>query len=63
MRGMYFKLLLKSAAEGTQLDTDMLDRMERLVNAMDADVDKGEDRDRKTAGSTPATPTGPGSQG
>jgi hypothetical protein len=61
MRGMYFKLLLKSAAEGTKLDADMLDRMERLVNATDA-VAKSTNRGRKTAGSTPANPPAPASQ-
>jgi hypothetical protein len=55
MRGLYFKLLLKKAEE----DDSMLDRIERLVGVS---PDKDKSRGRKTAGSKPATPTGPDSQ-
>jgi 8-oxo-dGTP diphosphatase len=61
MRSEYFELLLKGASEGTQFDPEVLDRMERLVNGLDA-VDKTADRDWKTAGSNPATPASPASQ-
>ena len=60
MRAEYFALLIKNANEGTKLDRDVLNRIERLVGLPPADEE--EDRDRTTAGSTPATPAGPASQ-
>ena len=56
MRSMYFKLLLKKAEEGDGGDADLFGRIERLVGL---ESGKEEDRGRKTAGSTPATPPGP----
>lgn len=61
MKADYFALLIKNANEGTKLDTGVLNRIERLVGLTPADEE--EDRDRTTAGSTPATPAGPASQG
>lgn len=61
MRAQYFALLIKNVNEGAELDRDMLNRLDRLVGLERAD--EREDRGRKTAGSTPATPTGPASQG
>lgn len=60
MRSMYFKLLLKKAEEGDGGDADLFGRIERLVGL---ESGKEEDRGRKTAGSTPATPPGPATQG
>lgn len=60
MKAEYFALLLKKAESSDgENEVDLLDRIERLVGM----PDEKEDRDRKTAGSTPATPTGPASQG
>jgi hypothetical protein len=61
MRAEYFALLIKNANEDAKLDRDVLNRIERLVGLRSADEE--EDRDRTTAGSTPATPAGPASQG
>lgn len=60
MRAQYFALLMKNVSEGTKLDPDMLNRLDRLVGL---GLDGKEDRDWKTAGSTPATPPSPASQG
>ena len=60
MRAEYFSLLIKNANEDTKLDQDVLNRIERLIGLKPTDEE--EDRDRKTAGSKPATPTGPASQ-
>jgi hypothetical protein len=61
MRSMYFRLLMKKA-EQAENDEKLLDRLQDLL--ADHRVDgKGRDRGRKTAGSTPATPTDPASQG
>jgi hypothetical protein len=50
MRGMYFRLLLDKAQKADD-DSDLLDRIERLVG-----VSTGEDQQRKPAGSTQAPP-------
>jgi uncharacterized protein DUF5343 len=55
MRAAYFQLLLKKA----ESDDNMLDRIELLVGI---GSDKKPNRGRKTAGSTPAIPTGPASR-
>jgi hypothetical protein len=60
MRGMYFKLLLKKAESDDGDDGDLLNRIERLVGM---EPGKEQARDRDTARSTPATATGPASQG
>ncbi len=60
MRAQYFALLMKSVSDGTMLDPDMLNRLDRLVGLGSAD--EKEDRHRTTAGSRPATPLGPASQ-
>jgi hypothetical protein len=60
MKRAYFDLLIEKAKQADS-DDGLLDRIERLVGL--EPPDKKEDRDRKTAGSTPATPTGPASQG
>ena len=60
MRSMYFQLLLKKAEEGDNPDSGLFGRIERLVGL---EPDKEEDRGRTTAGSTPATPADPASQG
>ena len=60
MRAEYFSLLIKNANDYTKLDQDVLNRIERLIGLKPTDEE--EDRDRKTAGSKPATPTGPASQ-
>jgi hypothetical protein len=61
MRAQYFALLIKNVSEGTRLDPDMLDRLDRLVGLGSAD--EKEDRDRTAAGSKPAMPPSPASQG
>jgi hypothetical protein len=61
MRVQYFALLMKNVSEGTRLDPDMLNRLDRLVGL--GSTDEKEDRDWKTAGSKPATPPSPASQG
>lgn len=60
MRAQYFALLIKNVSDGTRLDPDMLNRLDRLVGLGSAD--EKEDRDWKTAGSKPATPPSPASQ-
>ena len=59
MKHMYFQLLVKKA-ETAQDPKELFDRIERLVGV--ESPDEKQNRDRKTAGSTPATPTDPGSQ-
>ena len=61
MRAQYFALLIKNVSDGTRLDPDMLNRLDRLVGLGSAD--EKEDRDRTTARSKPATPPSPASQG
>jgi hypothetical protein len=58
MRAMYFRLLLDKAEKADD-DSDLLDRIERIVGVS---ADKKEDQGWNTAGSKPATPTGPASQ-
>jgi hypothetical protein len=60
MKRAYFDLLIEKAKQ-PEADASLLDRIERLVGL--EPPDEKEDRDRKTAGSTPATPAGPASQG
>lgn len=61
MRAQYFALLIKNVGDGTRLDPDMLNRLDRLVGLGSAD--EKEDRDRTTARSKPATPPSPASRG
>jgi hypothetical protein len=61
MRAQYFALLIKNVSDGARLDPAMLNRLDRLVGL--GSTDEKEDRDRTTAGSKPATPPGPASQG
>jgi hypothetical protein len=60
MRSMYFKLLLKKAEANDGGDADLFARIERLVGLQ---PDEGENRGWTTAGSKPATPASPASQG
>jgi hypothetical protein len=60
MKAEYFALLLKKAEQDDD-GGDLLDRIERLVGISTSD--KKENRGRKTAGSKPATPADPASQG
>jgi hypothetical protein len=53
MKRAYFDLLIEKAKQA-EADDGLLDRIERLVGL--EPPDKKEDRGRKTAGSTPATP-------
>lgn len=59
MRSAYFQLLAKKA-DTAENPTDLFDRIERLVQG--TTQGKNQNRGRKPAGSTPATPTDPGSQ-
>jgi hypothetical protein len=59
MKRAYFDLLIEKAKQA-DADDSLLDRIERLVGL--EPPDGKEDRGRKMAGSTPATPPGPASQ-
>jgi hypothetical protein len=61
----YFELLISHAGKEAQLDTDVLDRIERLVGIPGSNGKATRDKSgsRTTAGSKPATPADPASQG
>lgn len=60
MRREYFELLIQKAKEADEDNSDLLDRIERLIGIPASEKPMGEGMgDRTTAGSKPATPADP----